>query len=173
VHKRSFDDTLVQIVACLKSATHGQAVAGTDASPVRPQADIRRHFRRLDIGEQINTAHIERLNGRCGPAGPSDPANRNGSRLGEACSGRCGCGAICTTGSVRTVRWKVARRRWRWADGDRLTWISRSRIRCMSATATRDLAEERKNWLTSALDPENVTNSCQRHEELPILIVIF
>jgi len=47
--------------------------------------DIERRIRRLDIGEQINTAHIERLNGTLrGQQARLTRRTRSGSRLGEA-----------------------------------------------------------------------------------------
>lgn len=126
--------------------------------------DIRRHIRRLDIGEQINTAHIERLNGtlRCQQARLTR-RTRNGSRLGEA------------------LQWSL----WLWRD--LYNWIrphssleGRTPAMALGLTETvwtvdqyvahpvhvsdlqREIwAEERKNWLTSALDAR------ERHKLLP------
>ena len=117
--------------------------------------DIGRRIRRLDIGQQINTAHIERLNGTVrGQQARLTRRTRNGSRLAEA------------------LQWSL----WLWRD--LYNWIrphrsldDRTPAMALGLTQTvwtvdqyvehpvhvsnlqREIwAEERQSWLTSALD---------------------
>lgn len=116
---------------------------------------IERQIRRLDIGHQINTAHIERLNGTVrAQQARLTRRTRNGSRLAEA------------------LQWSL----WLWRD--LYNWIrphgsldGRTPAMALGLTESiwtvdqyvtypvhvsdlqRDiLAEERQSWLTSALD---------------------
>jgi len=117
--------------------------------------DIRRRIRRLDIGEEINTAHIERLNGTLrGQQARLTRRTRSGSRRAEA----------------------LQQSLWLWRD--RYNWIRPHRsldgrtpamaLGLAAAAWTVDQyiahpvhvsdlqrgiwAEERQSWLTSALD---------------------
>lgn len=117
--------------------------------------DIVRQIRRLHIGRQINTAHIERLNGTLrGQQTRLARRTRNGSRVVEA------------------LQWSL----WLWRDLYNWTrphgslnghtpamalgladtvWTVHHYVRCVVHVSDlqREIwAEERQNWLTSALD---------------------
>ncbi len=117
--------------------------------------DIVKQIKRLDIGEQINTAHIERLNGTLrGQQSRLARRTRNGSRLAEALAwslslwrdlynwtrphgsldGRTPAMALNLVEVVWTVPRYVAHP------------VHVSDLQCQV------WAEERESWLTSALD---------------------
>jgi len=122
--------------------------------------DIVRRIRHLHIGQRINTAYIERLNGTLrGQQARLTRRTRNGSRMAE------------------TLQWSL----WLWRDLynwtrshgslDGLTpamalgladtvWTVRYYVRCVVHVSDlqREIwAEERQGWLTSALDTKKPT----------------
>ena len=75
---------LAGVVEKVRNAT-GQLLRVRTRALFGRKRDIQRRVRRLDIGEQINTAHIERLNGTLrGQQARLTRRTRSGSRLAQA-----------------------------------------------------------------------------------------
>ena len=99
--------------AALPASAEGAAL---QAIVRKQEANRSALIRKLKLGRQINTAHVERLNdGALQQAHELTRAPAARRSWPKHCDARCGCGATCTTGSTRTVRSTTARRQWRLA----------------------------------------------------------